>query len=93
MTRGISYAPWTLVGVVPYNYIYSIFIDIYKMCGILSIIITMLSILITFIIHKSIANPIQDLVNKMSNVDEDKLGSEMVVSGNDEISFIIIRGL
>ncbi|RDY26036.1 sensor histidine kinase [Romboutsia weinsteinii] len=87
--KPISYATWKLVGIIPYNYIYLSCIDIYKTYAVVSIIVIGLSIFIAMLIHKSISNPINEIVFAMNNVNESTLGETMVVSGSDEISFIM----
>ncbi|MGL5327866.1 MAG: sensor histidine kinase [Peptostreptococcaceae bacterium] len=89
--KPISYVSWEFIGVVPYDYILKSCMDIYKIYAIVSIIVIGLSVCIARIIHKSIANPINDIVNVMNNLNEKNLGSSIKVSGNDEITFIMKR--
>lgn len=88
-SKNISYASWNLLGVIPYSFIYLSCIDIYITYAAVSIIMIVLSIFIVIIIHKSITKPINEIVYVMNNVDENTIGDEMLVSGSDEISFIM----
>ncbi|MGL5316121.1 MAG: sensor histidine kinase [Peptostreptococcaceae bacterium] len=85
----INYASWNLVGFIPYEFIYSSCINIYKTYLIVCVLIIGLSAFISMIIHKSITNPINEIVNTMNNVNAKNLGDKMVITGNDEMSFIM----
>ncbi|MGL4910829.1 MAG: sensor histidine kinase [Romboutsia sp.] len=87
--RPISYASWKLIGIIPYKFIYSSCLQLYKIYTIVCIAVIGLSIIISMIIHKSIINPIDEIIDSMNNVNEGNLGSRMEITGNDEISFIM----
>ncbi|MBO3443384.1 sensor histidine kinase [Clostridium sp. CCUG 7971] len=88
-SKGISYASWDLLGIIPYSFIYSSCTDIYITYALVAIAMLALSIFIAIIIHKSITKPINEIVYTMNNVEESTIGEEMIISGNDEISFIM----
>lgn len=88
-SKGISYASWDLLGIIPYSFIYSSCADIYITYALVAIAMLALSIFIVIIIHKSITKPINEIVYTMNNVEESTIGKEMIISGNDEISFIM----
>ena len=90
-TKPISYASWNLVGAIPYDYIYFSCMNIYKTYTFVGIAIILLSLYIAIIINKSIAKPINEIVHVMNKVNEDTIGKEMYITGNDEISFIMKR--
>ncbi|MCR8744036.1 sensor histidine kinase [Romboutsia lituseburensis] len=85
----IRYASWSLIGIIPYKYIYMSCANIYKIYFLVSIVVIALSILISMLIHKSITNPINEIINTMSNINENTIGDNMKITGNDEISFIM----
>ncbi|MEG1310601.1 MAG: histidine kinase [Romboutsia sp.] len=87
--RFISYASWNLLGFIPYDYIYLSCINIYKIYTLVSLVMIALSIYIALIINKSITRPINEIVYTMNNVNESNIGKDMLISGNDEISFIM----
>lgn len=87
--KGISYASWDLLGIIPYSFIYESCIDIYITYAAVCILMLALSIFIVIIIHKSITRPINEIVYAMNSVDESTIGEEMIISGNDEVSFIM----
>lgn len=88
-TKSISYASWRLIGIIPYEYIYKSCIDIYKTYIVVSIFVIGMSMFITMLIYKSIANPMKEVVDAMNNVSEKNIGNTIIVSGNDEISIIM----
>ena len=90
-TKPISYASWRLIGVIPYKYIYLSCIDIYKTYIFVCIAVIGISIFIAMLIYKSIANPMNELVNAMNSVSEKNIGNTIPISGNDEISTIMKR--
>lgn len=90
-TKSISYASWRLIGVIPYKYIYLSCIDIYKTYIFVCIAVIGISIFIAMLIYKSIANPMNELVNAMNSVSEKNIGNTIPISGNDEISTIMKR--
>lgn len=90
-TKPISYASWRLIGVIPYEYIYLSCIDIYKTYIFVCIAVIGMSIFIAMLIYKSIANPMNELVNAMNSVSEKNIGDTIPISGNDEISTIMKR--
>ncbi|WP_270940867.1 sensor histidine kinase [Romboutsia lituseburensis] len=85
----IRYASWSLIGIIPYKYIYMSCANIYIIYFLVSIVVIALSILISMLIHKSITNPINEIINTMSNINENTIGDNMKITGNDEISFIM----
>ncbi|WP_052356756.1 sensor histidine kinase [[Clostridium] dakarense] len=87
--KSISYASWDLLGIIPYSFIYSSCADIYIIYALVAIAMLALSIFIVIIIHKSITKPINEIIYTMNNVEESTIGKEMIISGNDEISFIM----
>lgn len=87
--KPISYTPWTLYGIIPYDYIYSSCNDIYKTYALISVVIIAISIMLAMIIYISIINPLNQILVAMHNMDENTVGDEIVVSGSDEISYII----
>lgn len=87
--KPVNYVSWKFVGVVPYSYIFKSCVNIYIMYAIVSILVIGLSIYIARIIHKSIASPINEIVDTMNNLNENNLGNVIEVSGNDEITFIM----
>ena len=89
--RPISYASWNLVGLIPYAFIYSSCVDLYKTYILVCVIVIGLSAICSMMIHQSITNPIKEIINKMNNVNEKNLGDKMLITGNDEISFIMKR--
>lgn len=89
--KSISYASWNLLGIIPYSFIYSSCISLYKTYILICIAVIGLSTLCSMIIHKSITNPINEIVNTMNNINENNLGHKMTITGNDEISFIMKR--
>ncbi|MGL5347213.1 MAG: sensor histidine kinase [Peptostreptococcaceae bacterium] len=89
--RPISYASWNLLGLIPYDFIYSSCIDLYKTYILVCVIVIGLSTICSMMIHKSITNPIKEIINKMNNINEKNLGDKMIITGNDEISFIMKR--
>lgn len=85
----IRYASWSLIGIIQYKYIYMSCANIYIIYFLVSIVVIALSILISMLIHKSITNPINEIINTMSNINENTIGDNMKITGNDEISFIM----
>ena len=90
-TKPISYASWRLIGVIPYEYIYLSCINIYKTYVFVCIAVIGMSIFIAMLIYKSIANPMNEVVNAMNSVSEKNIGDTIPISGNDEISTIMKR--
>lgn len=90
-TKPISYASWRLIGVIPYEYIYLSCINIYKTYVFVCIAVIGMSIFIAMLIYKSIANPMNEVVNAMNSVSEKNIGDTITISGNDEISTIMKR--
>lgn len=88
-TKYISNASWTLIGIIPYDYIYSSCMEIYLIYAFVCMLIILLSIYIALLINKSIAKPINEIVNVMNKVNEDNIGNQMYITGDDEISFIM----
>ncbi len=87
--KPISYTPWTLYGIIPYDYIYSSCNDMYKTYALISVVIIAASIMLAMIIYISIINPLNKILIAMHNMDENTIGDEIVVTGSDEISYIM----
>lgn len=88
-TQKISYTSWTLYGLIPYSYIYTSCISLYKTHIIISLFVIGISIIISILIYKSIVNPLNEIVQAMNEMNENNIGNEIYISGNDEISFIM----
>ncbi|MGL5327642.1 MAG: sensor histidine kinase [Peptostreptococcaceae bacterium] len=88
-SKGINYAPWNLISIIPYDYIYSTYINVYKIYIIIAIMIMIITIFIAIIIYKSITQPLDEIVTAMNKMDKFTVGETMQISGSDEISFIM----
>lgn len=88
-TQKISYTSWTLYGLIPYSYIYISCMNLYKTHIIISLFVIAISIIISILIYKSIVNPLNEIVQAMNEMNENNIGDEIHISGNDEISFIM----
>lgn len=87
--KPISYTTWALYGIIPYDYIYSSCNDMYKTYALISVVIIAASIMLAMIIYISIINPLNKILIAMHNMDENTIGDEIVVTGSDEISYIM----